>query len=168
MESSLSFIGILPIHRFLFTLSGKAGILKLMGAGTFFPGLLEKGKALLSHLREAAASHRRIVMIIAACFLTIVLLLVILAIVTFNGTAKTARTTEKSAPVFQEPSLPPEDFFLPYEPDFVPDVLLEREPRDGWTEEDARPFWTDPLEGNEEAWRKRVESGVDALLERVP
>jgi hypothetical protein len=47
-------------------------------------------------------------------------------------------------------------------------VLLEREPRDSWTEEDARPFWTDPMEGSEELWRKRIESGIDSLLEQVP
>ncbi|MDR2211586.1 MAG: hypothetical protein LBO65_09020 [Spirochaetaceae bacterium] len=71
-------------------------------------------------------------------------------------------------PAPETPVLSTEDFFLPYEPDFVPPVLLEREPKDGWTGEDARPFWTDPMEGREEVWRRRIESGIDALLEHVP
>ncbi|MDR1306143.1 MAG: hypothetical protein LBK74_01035 [Treponema sp.] len=141
-----------------------------MGAGTFFSALLEKGKDLFSRLAEQAAARRRLVLIAAAGFLVIILLLLILAGVTFRKVrnAGTARNTEASAGLPEGPAFLPEDFFLPYEPDFVPDVLLEREPRNGWTEEDARPFWTDPLNGNEEVWRERIESGVDAILEHVP
>jgi hypothetical protein len=138
-----------------------------MGAGTFFSGLAGTAKKLFSRLAEAAASHRRIVLIAAAGLLVIILLLVVLAAVTFRGGGGTARNTETPA-LPENRAFLPEDFFLPYEPDFVPDVLLEREPRNGWTEEDARPFWTDPLKGNEEAWRKRIESGVDGILEQVP
>jgi hypothetical protein len=141
-----------------------------MGAGTFFSGLPGKGKALLSRLMELAALYRRIVLIVAAGFLVIILLLLILAVVSSRKVQDggTLRNTEASAEVPKSQAFLPEDFFLPYEPDFVPDVLLEREPRNGWTEEDARPFWTDPLKGNEEAWRERIESGVDAILEHVP
>ncbi|MDR1143461.1 MAG: hypothetical protein LBK77_04470 [Spirochaetaceae bacterium] len=138
-----------------------------MGAGTFFSTLLEKGKDLFFRLAEQAAARRRVVLIAAAGLLVIILLLLILAVVT-SRKARDAGNTEASAGLPESRAFLPEDFFLPYEPDFVPDVLLEREPRNGWTEEDARPFWTDPLNGNEEAWRERIESGVDAILERVP
>jgi hypothetical protein len=140
-----------------------------MGAGTFFSGLFGKGKELFSRQAEWV-SRRRLILIAAAGLLVIILLLLILVIVTSREArdAETARNTETSAEPPESRALLPEDFFLPYEPDFVPDVLLEREPRNGWTEEDARPFWTDPLKGNEEVWRERIESGVDGILEQVP
>jgi hypothetical protein len=65
-------------------------------------------------------------------------------------------------------AVPPEEIFLPDEPDFLPGVMLGRERRTAWTVEDAAPFWQDPLKNGEEQWRKRVESGIDELLERVP
>jgi hypothetical protein len=64
--------------------------------------------------------------------------------------------------------IPPEDLFLPEEPDFAPGILLERERRTSWTAEDAEPFWQDPLRNGEEQWRNRIETVIDDLLERVP
>lgn len=63
--------------------------------------------------------------------------------------------------------IPPEELFLPGEPDFLPEVLLNREPAP-WTAEDARPFWTDPMEGGDELWRERIEKVIDELLEHIP
>jgi hypothetical protein len=64
--------------------------------------------------------------------------------------------------------IPAEELFLPEEPDFLPGVLLEREPRRSWTAEDGEPYWRDPLKNGEEPWRDTVESVIDELLERVP
>ncbi|MDR0670189.1 MAG: hypothetical protein LBF95_08920 [Treponema sp.] len=64
--------------------------------------------------------------------------------------------------------IPPEELFLPEEPDFLPPVILEREQRDVWTTDDAEPYWYNPLEQGEEQWRERVEQVIDDLLERVP
>ncbi|MDR1251993.1 MAG: hypothetical protein LBK62_07475 [Treponema sp.] len=64
--------------------------------------------------------------------------------------------------------IPPEELFLPDEPDFIPGVLLERERRTSWTAEDAAPYWQDPLRNGEEQWRERLEAAIDELLERVP
>jgi hypothetical protein len=72
------------------------------------------------------------------------------------------------AGTFNPVPIPPEDLFLPEEPDFLPPVILERERREVWTAEDAEPFWYDPLEEGEEGWRDLVEKLVDDLLERVP
>jgi hypothetical protein len=72
------------------------------------------------------------------------------------------------AEVFKAAPIPPEDLFLPEEPDFLPPVILERERREVWTEEDAEPFWYRPLEDGEEVWREQVEKVIDDLLERVP
>jgi hypothetical protein len=123
-----------------------------MGIGELF------SKAVLfvkSHLVAAA--------IVCGAVFIILMLLVVLALVKLIP-EKQRVVPEQVSPA----SLSPEDFFMPPEPDFVPRVLLEREPGDGWSEEDARPFWTDPMEENPETWRRRIEEGVDELLENVP
>jgi len=64
--------------------------------------------------------------------------------------------------------IPPEDLFLPDEPDYIPGVLLEREQKTAWTIEDAKEHWQDPLKYGEEEWRQKIEASIDELLERVP
>ena len=147
-----------------------------MGLGTFFAGLGEKIKKPLagfsgvSSVRPRIKINSRVVLIVLAGILVIMALLLVLAVVSRQktGSKQADGLSANANDPFLRESLPADDFFLPYEPDFVPDVLLEREPKDTWTEEDARPFWTNPLEGNEEAWRKRIESGIDSFLENVP
>jgi predicted RecB family nuclease len=63
---------------------------------------------------------------------------------------------------------PPEELFLPDEPDFLPEVLPERPPREFRTTEDFLPFWTDPREKDAALWRDRVKAVIDELMERVP
>jgi len=137
-----------------------------MGLGTILTDLSEKIRNALSSFAEFIRSHSRIAILVAAAFLLIILLLFALSILSHRQ----SKAIPERQPALEESSggVVAEDFFLPYEPDFVPDILLEKEPRDVWTEEDARPFWTDPMEGNETVWRKRIESGVDSLLENVP
>jgi hypothetical protein len=127
--------------------------------------IIEKIRDGFTALAEFVKSHLRAALIIAAAVLLVILLLLILAVNSHRSVTEKKRPDTEPASDY---AFPAESFFLPYEPDFVPDVLLEREPRDGWTEEDARPFWTDPMEGSEELWRKRIESGIDSLLEQVP
>ncbi|MDR3114622.1 MAG: hypothetical protein LBU25_03780 [Treponema sp.] len=69
---------------------------------------------------------------------------------------------------FKPLSIAPEDLFLPEEPDFLPEVLLNQEPRNPWTLEDVRPFWTDPLQDDPELWRERIKATIDTFLEGVP
>ena len=64
--------------------------------------------------------------------------------------------------------IPPEELFSPDEPDFVPGVTAERERRNAWTEEDAAPWWRDPLKNGEQNWRDQIEKNVDEILEGVP
>ena len=64
--------------------------------------------------------------------------------------------------------IPLDELFLPDEPDFIPDVILERERRQSWTEDDAMEFWQDPLRFGEEIWRNNIETAINELLERVP
>jgi hypothetical protein len=64
--------------------------------------------------------------------------------------------------------IPINELFLPDEPDFVPGVLLGRERRTFWTEDDAAEFWQDPLRFGEEPWRLQIENAIDEMLERIP
>ena len=64
--------------------------------------------------------------------------------------------------------VPPEELFLPSEPDFLPGVLLGRERRAEWTQADALPWWRNPLADGEERWRARIERMIDEIMESVP
>jgi hypothetical protein len=64
--------------------------------------------------------------------------------------------------------IPPDELFLPDEPDFVPGVMLEREQRTEWTAADAVPYWQDPLRNGEQEWRNLIEKTIDDLMESVP
>lgn len=124
----------------------------------------EKIKETLASLADLIKSNFKIAICIISAFLLIILLILVIVFFSNRGDTEPERpvtSTQSDSPVT-------EDFFLPYEPDFVPGILLEKEPLDKWTEEEARPFWTNPMEGNEEAWRKRIESGVNSLLENIP
>jgi hypothetical protein len=69
---------------------------------------------------------------------------------------------------FRDAAIPPEELFLPDEPDFLPGVIPEREQRKVWSVEDAEPYWYKPLSGGEEVWRERIKTVIDELLEYVP
>jgi len=64
--------------------------------------------------------------------------------------------------------IPADELFLPDEPDYIPEILLDRERRSVWTETDAAEYWQDPLRGGEEKWRGKIEEAIDELLERIP
>jgi hypothetical protein len=67
-----------------------------------------------------------------------------------------------------ELTIPSEDLFFPGEPDFVPSLLLEREPRRFWTPDDVAPFWKDPGDLGRDQWMKEMELVIDKLMEEVP
>ena len=141
-----------------------------MGLGEIFSNIGDILKDGLSAFIDIVKSNTKIFIIAAAALGVIIILLIILVAVTVTNPDRRdgdGLIFDATDTLLHEIS-PAESFFLPYEPDFVPDVMLEREPRDGWTEEDARSFWTDPLEGNESVWRRRIESGIDSLLEHIP
>jgi hypothetical protein len=78
------------------------------------------------------------------------------------------RRVDPLPPAAERIVIPPEELFLPEEPDFVPGILLERERRTSWTAADAEPHWQDPLRNGEEQWRDQAEAIIDELMERVP
>ena len=93
-------------------------------------------------------------------------LALILLVLSMAGRSGSSQT--EAALAVQGPTIPPEDFFSAGEPDYVPQVLLEREPRSVWTPEDAGSYWTNPLDQGEEVWKGRMKAAVDELLESVP
>ncbi|MDR2729438.1 MAG: hypothetical protein LBB81_00885 [Treponema sp.] len=95
----------------------------------------------------------------------IIILLVFVISITRDPVA--APLSEKKITV--TPNLiPPEDFFLPEEPDYLPGVLLGRERRKSWTEEDAMDYWQNPMISGEDEWRNNIETAIDKLMERIP
>ena len=107
---------------------------------------------------------RRIVLIGTGVFVVVLVLSVILPMISSAG-KEPAGGPRKSGPNI---AIPAEELFLPDEPDFVPGVLLEREQRTSWSEEDASLYWQDPLRYGEEQWREKIEAAIDEFLERVP
>jgi hypothetical protein len=120
--------------------------------------------AALRRLRDMPPGRQRLAFIGFGAFLAALLLfLVILLTVSRDGSVREAAAPETPVRI-----IPPEDIFLPEEPDFIPSFIPGRERREFWTGEDAAAWWQDPLRGGEEEWRNRIESVVDGILERVP
>jgi len=101
------------------------------------------------------------------CTAAFSVLLIISFIVSARKQDKEERALEPKAFNFSR-AIPAEELFLDDEPDFLPGVLLERERRTSWTEEDAAEYWQDPLKLGEQGWRDKIESAIDEYLERVP
>ena len=111
-----------------------------------------------------AEEKRRLVIICAAGFAVLLILSIIISV---TGSSKDGSSAENERARFNI-AIPPEELFLPDEPDFLPGVVLERDRRLNWTEQDASEYWQDPLKYGEEQWREKIEAAVDELLERVP
>jgi len=105
---------------------------------------------------------RRIILIGTAGFAVLLTFSVIMSMV--NRTAKTPKEPERAK---IRVVIPAEELFLPEEPDFLPGVILDRDRRSIWSEQDAAEYWQDPLRDGEEQWREKIETAIDELLERV-
>ena len=91
----------------------------------------------------------------------VLILLVTLLALNSGKASKTAASDLASGPLVS-----PDELFIPGEPDFLPDFLLERNPRHSWSVEDIRPYWKSP--GNSAFWRGEVSKAVDKLMEGIP
>jgi len=111
-----------------------------------------------------AEEKRRLALVITAGFSVILILSVVLSIKKPGGEKKEGEPEFKTVIL----PIPAEEIFLPDEPDFLPGVILERERRTSWTEEDAAIYWRDPLVHGEEPWREKIETVIDDFLEHVP
>jgi hypothetical protein len=139
-----------------------------MGLGDIFFKVKTLGADLGENFREFFRKNIWAFYVGLGGMAVILALLVILQMVNYQRGHPRSPPPPDLRDVFKPLSIPPEELFPVEEPDFLPEVLLEREPREKWTMEDAMPFWTDPLEGNERLWRERGEAVIDELLKGVP
>jgi hypothetical protein len=133
--------------------------------------IIEQFRAKLTDIIQSGwTNHRRAVLFSLVAFLLLVLLALIgvLLMMNYSNAAAGRAAARELSDTFKPLAVPPEDLFLPGEPDFLPEVLLEKERQSTWTAEDAKPFWKDPLQDNPELWRERMETVIDRLMERVP
>ena len=130
--------------------------------------LLEKTDFLADRLFSRFPQEKRRSMLVASggLFALLLILLVTLLIASVSGPKKDA-----VADINSGPRIPLEELFLPEEPDFLPEYLLEKEPKSSWTVEEIRPYWNDPqvsAPANPKIWQEEVKSAVDKLMEAVP
>ena len=92
--------------------------------------------------------------------LALFLLVIILAL---NSGNRNKNMLQTSASL---PSIASEELFIPSEPDFLPGILLEREPRYFWSLDDIRVYWRIPEDPGR--WRKEISLALDELMEGVP
>jgi hypothetical protein len=116
---------------------------------------------------DALQTRRNLMLLLGGLVLLLICLMGALILMNHNAKIPSnfSRTLSND---FKPLSIAPEDLFLPDEPDFLPEVLLNREPRNPWNLEDVRPFWTDPLQDDPEQWRERIKVTIDEFLEGVP
>ena len=90
------------------------------------------------------------------------LILLISIPITFSGRDKESPASDNTVGF----TIPADELFFPSEPDFLPEFLLERQPKGLWSFEDIRPYWRVPE--NSELWRDQVRSAVERLMENIP
>lgn len=100
-------------------------------------------------------------------FFAVLLVLSVLGTIIVATSVKTP-PQKKTVELFTPEKINSEMIFLPNEPDFLPEVLFEQKPKEIWREEDAAPFWSNPLDAGEAFWQERLSSSLDELLERIP
>ena len=108
--------------------------------------------------------RNRLILICTAVAVVILVLSVLLPLI---SSGRDSRSVEPPRSNRMTP-IPSQELFLPDEPDFIPGVLLERERRSIWTEQDASEYWQDPLRDGEEPWREKIEEAINEFMERIP
>ena len=97
----------------------------------------------------------------------IFILLIITVLIVNSGKSKEkASAAGSSQAMVGGSAIPVDELFMPGEPDYLPEYLLEREPRFSWSIEEIRPYWKSPE--NPELWRGEIKSAVDDLMKGVP
>ena len=135
-------------------LLGKAGPL----TGRLFRNLAEKFK---SPIRFAGREIQPLLLVLGG--LAVLFLFLLIGAIATNSRGPGGGTP---VTVSAGPGIPPEELFIPDEPDFLPEFLLEREPRISWSIDDISPYWRSPT--SPEFWQGAIRSAVDELMESVP
>jgi hypothetical protein len=123
---------------------------------------------LIGKSRDFLQTRRKSVLICLTACAALLVLCVIAIVVNVRGNNSGTKSEMGLVEAFSPRPIPPEEFFLPAEPDFLPETIPERERRESWTTEDALPFWTNPLDAGALDYTELMSKGVDDLMERVP
>jgi hypothetical protein len=135
--------------------------------GRIWSGIRGFGTKAGEKAAELWETRRRVLIFGFGAFLALLFLgLLAVALLRTLGGRRQAPPSAALSEAFKVQAIPPEEIFLPEEPDFLPAVILGRERRDSWTAEDARPFWVDPA--GMDRWEDRIKTVIDRYLERVP
>jgi hypothetical protein len=127
-----------------------------------------RGREVLSRAAEPLRARRGTALIfLGAVLLILVCLIAILLLMNHNPRGRAEEGTDLGE-TFRPSAVPPEELFLPDEPDFLPGTRPERERRESWTAEDARPFWTELPQEDSGVFSDIIESVIDDLMERLP
>jgi len=114
------------------------------------------------YLHRFPNEKRRIILFGIGGTAMLFLLLVVSIPVTLSGRPRQAAPASSVGGF----TIPSEELFSPSEPDFLPEFILEREPRSFWNLDDLRPYWRAPE--STEPWREQITSTVDRIMETVP
>jgi len=131
----------------------------------FFDEIVGRVRLIQERFQKLSAEEKRRFALI--CTAALSALLTISVIVSITARSRGKNFAEGERVQFISP-IPAEELFLPDEPDYIPGVLLERQQRASWTEDDASEYWQDPLKTGEEQWRQKIEAAIDNFLEGVP
>ncbi len=125
---------------------------------------------LTSEKIQSLLSNKKLLLIIGASLgaLALLMLLLVMSIRINHNRNEMQSASQKSNRMIVPHAVKPEEMFLPREPQIIPEVILDREPKSSWTDEDAEQFWNDPLDGNSDVWKNRIFEAVDDMLENVP
>jgi hypothetical protein len=146
------------------------GFLKdfLDNAADFLEDARDKAAGLAGRVKERFSADPKLKIIFAGAVLGVILVVAgVMLILTRSGRARRTRDSEAIAELFRM-EIPPEDLFLGDEPDFLPEMLPEREQRDEWTADDVRPYWTNPGAEGAKVYEDMMGAVVDGIMERVP
>ena len=97
----------------------------------------------------------------------IFLCICVTVIALISGGSSGSHITPQRTQIISGPEIPADELFYPSEPDFLPSLILERDPKNSWTASDLSLFWTDPLSGHENIWREFATETLDRLMEGV-
>ena len=149
------------------TSSGKSGRVKGQGTKWQWAAVPGKFRAALTGIVDFFTNRfperKSRLMLFGLGGLAVLFLILVITVLAVNF----GKPKESSGPdLAAGPAIPPEELFMPAEPDFLPKYLLQREPRSSWSLGDIRPYWKSP--GDPEFWRGEIKSTVDKLMEGVP
>jgi hypothetical protein len=130
--------------------------------------IYDRTAGLAGRVREKFNADPKLKLISAGAILGVILVVTgIMLFLTRNSRVRRTGDSEAVAELFRT-ELPPEELFLDDEPDFLPDLLPERERRDEWNADDARPYWTDPGDEGTGVYEDMITTVVDGIMERLP